>query len=306
MYIGIDLGGHTISAAAVSFDKGRAVVSDRITARTPVSRNLDETTELIASLIRELYSRNNALSVGIAVPAFLDRERFFITKFTNFSALEDIKLPELVRAKLLSCGIDIPVYMENDANCAALGEGMCGAAQGLSDYIVLTLGTGVGSGIVVNGKLLTGAHGMAGEAGHIIAGQGKPCPCGGFAHLEGAFSADALERLAAEKGIAGDFRELWEKREFEEAKAILVPALDALGRGIATLYSLFDPELIVISGGMSRAEGLYNELVPCVERYISAPYRKYLNIKISELTSDAAVTGAASAAAKNTEKGSCL
>lgn len=304
MYIGIDLGGHTISAASVSFDKDGAAVADRITASTPVSRSLDDTVTLISSLISELYSRSNALSVGIAVPAFLDRERFFITKFTNFSAMENIRLPELVKARLSAQGIDIPVYMENDANCAALGEGMCGTAQGLSDYIVLTLGTGVGSGIVVNGKLLTGAHGMAGEAGHITAGQERPCVCGGLAHLEGTFSADALEALAAERGIARDFRELWEKREHEEAMALLAPALDALGRGIATLYALFDPELVVLSGGMSRAEGLYEELLPYVKRYLSAPYEKYLNIKISELTSDAAVIGAASAAAAGMKKDS--
>ncbi|MFR5880887.1 MAG: ROK family protein [Cloacibacillus evryensis] len=126
-------------------------------------------------------------SVGIGIPGFVDKERRRILRLTNFSGCDGVYLGETISADLRELGVKAVIRLENDANCAALGEGAAGAARGMSDYVVLTLGTGIGAGIVTNGRLLSGAHGMAAECGHMAV-SGDPalsgCGCGGRGHLE--------------------------------------------------------------------------------------------------------------------------
>lgn len=290
--IGIDLGGHTISAAVVFEEAGNVSLLSRITIPTPYGRILSDVTESITQMISDLSKDRDIEFVGIGVPGFLDKERRKIVKFINFAGLENIEFALLIEESLTSKGIKIPIFLENDANCAALGEGEYGVAVGMTDYAVLTLGTGIGSGVVLNGKLVTGAHGLASEFGHAaLAPVVHVCGCGGIGHFETVASADWIEKAAKEVGLPSDFKVLWQRREEEKVREILNPALDALARGIATLVVTIDPEIIVLSGGMSRAEGLVEEIEKLALPYLPSPFRQYLKIVASKLRQDAALLG---------------
>ena len=294
--IGIDLGGHNISAAVIETDGAAPFIAARRTVPTPSGRSLDDVVSSVADMVAELSDGRNTCSVGIGVPAFLDAERRKITYFTNFSGLENVEFPEIIGRALKSRGINVTVRMENDANCSALGESFCGAARNCSDFVVLTLGTGIGAGIVSNGSLVAGAHGMAGEAGHIpVLGDKKLiCACGGAGHLESIFSADAIEKAAFKAGLPADFKSMWKYRKKEKTAAVINPAVDALARGIAYFVAVLDPEMIILNGGISRAEGLVDELSERTLPYLPIPFRRHLHIVRSELGPDAALFGAAS------------
>ena len=173
---------------------------------------------------------------------------------------------------------------------------MAGEAAGMEDYVVLTLGTGVGAGIVSGGRLVRGAHGMAAECGHmaLCGAELTGCGCGGAGHLEEAASADWLERRAKAAGLPADFKSLWQLRAAPEAETIISPALEALARGIASITVTLDPEAVILSGGMSRADGLAEELAARAQKYLPAPFRPYFRLETSKLGGEAAVIGAAS------------
>ena len=293
--IGIDLGGHTISAAAAETDGGALRFVSRAERETPSSRSIGDVLGCLAGVVRELAGGRKVQAVGVGIPGFVDLKRKKIIRLTNFHSLENIEFASLLEKELASSGIHAPVLLENDANCAAIGEGACGAAYGCRDYVVFTLGTGIGSGIVANGRLLSGAHGMAGEAGHMTLTSGRVrCGCGAIGHVEQAASADWLEKDARMAGLPGDFKILWCRRKEPTVAAFIEPALDALSRCIASASVLVDPEVVILSGGMSRAEGLADELFRRAELYLPVPFRRYFTLKVSQLGSDAALWGALS------------
>ena len=292
--VGIDLGGHTITAAA-ALGNNAPCFAAKIAKATPSSRNLDEIVKCLSEMVAALSPAGKIAAVGVGVPGFVETDRRRIARLTNFHALEKVEFARLLEGGLKKLGIDAPVLLENDANCAALGEGMCGEAAGLRDFVVFTLGTGIGSGIVCGGRLLCGSHGMAGEAGHVpVTGSAERCGCGGVGHMERAASADWLEKAAVAAGLPGDFKTIWRRRKDAAAAALLEPALDSLARGIAAVVVVTDPELVILSGGMSRAEGLAEEVEPRVLAYLPAPFRPGFKLKISKLGSDAALWGALS------------
>ena len=194
----------------------------------------------------------------------------------------------------------VPVTVENDANAYALGEGFAGAAKGISDYVVLTLGTGIGGGVVTGGRLLTGAHGMAGELGHMVLGQNEPCGpgCGGLGHFEALCGADALERRAKGMGLGASpvLKDLWLKRDSPEVAPLWELALNDVARGVATLIHVFDPQLVVIGGGLHKGAGFMELLTARVPRYLGEPFRRALNVRGSELDTDAPIFGGAACA----------
>ncbi len=294
--VGVDLGGHTVSAALVEREGESARIISRSHRETPEGRKLDDVIEVIAVMIAEVSKGKDISFAGIGIPGFLDSSRRVITKLTNFSGLENVEFLEQLAPALQSRGLFPSLGMENDANCSAVGEAFCGAAKGCRDFIVLTLGTGIGSGIFVNGRLVTGAHGMAGESGHISISDNRDllCGCGSAGHLETLASADHIERNARAMGLPPDFRLLWNMRENTAADTLITGALETLSRGIASLMVVLDPEKVILSGGMSRAEGLSEELSSRTVRWLPLPMREYLKIEVSELASDAALYGAAS------------
>lgn len=280
--IGVDLGGHKIAAALV--EDGHIV--ERI-FETTSGREPDGVIAQIAALVRHLGA-SLGCPVGVGVPGMLDARRETALLLPNFSGWNGLPL-----RKMLSAKIGFPVELENDANCYALGEGWGGAAVEMTDYILLTLGTGVGGGIVINGKILKGYHGMAGEPGHLVVGAGEPCGCGSHGHLEGISGADALERQARSMGLQPDLKYLWTQRTDPAVAPLWDRGLDHLAKGIASAVHLMDPQAIILGGGLSRGEDFLNVLKPRVVDYLSAPFRKTIDMRLSLLGNDAATIGAA-------------
>lgn len=287
MNIGIDLGGHTLSAALVADDSS---IVEKRKIQTPSGRNPSEVMQAIQHMIEELSSGQLCHSVGIGVPGMLDSQREHICILPNFPGWEGLSIRKEIGKR-----VPFSVFMENDANCYAMGEGRAGKARGIRDFVVFTLGTGIGGGIVCDGRLLTGAHGMAGEFGHIATGNSEMiCGCGAFGHLETVSAADGIEREAVKSGFPQDMVLLWERRQEKDIRPVWDRAFNSLARAIASVIHILDPELIILGGGISRAEGFVNELQPFLQRYISPVFLPYLKIETSTLGNDAALIGAAS------------
>lgn len=285
--IGIDLGGHNLRAGLVA----NGVIQKRLEEATAPGRRQEEVCAQVARIVQSLSPTEEVVPVGLGVPGMLDLSREHIKKMPNFPGWEGTSLKALLEEHLKR-----PVAIENDANCYALGEGWAGAAKDLSSYIVITLGTGVGGGIVLDGKLLKGAHGMAGEPGHIAIGKDEYCGCGGRGHLEAICGADALERLARSWGISDDLPRLWQDRKNLVIADFWNAALDLWGRGVASIIHILDPEAIVIGGGLSRNEGFLESLRPHVIPYLALPFREVLDLRLSLLGNDAPIIGAAAVA----------
>lgn len=298
--IGIDLGGHTISFAETDISSPNPRILRRIEGETPKERTLPLVSAALLRGITELAREERELRIGIGMPGFLNKERNKIQKLTNFTEFENIPYPMLLKEELAKIGISAKVLIENDANCAALGEGLCGAAKGCSDFIVLTLGSGIGAGIISGGKLVTGAHGMAGECGHIVITDGtKKCACGGMGHAESFASADNAEAEAKKMGLSADFKLLWQNRSNPETAKILNTVTNSIAKTIASVTVTFDPEITILNGGMSRADGIIPIIESAAKKYLPTPFIPYLKIESSKLKADAALYGAVAGFAEN-------
>jgi glucokinase len=285
MILGVDLGGHSF---ALGFVREGTILSQK-EYETPRPRTPEAVSAALRERIDEMASGIKVDGIGIGVPGMLDLQRETVMRSPNFEGWEGLPL-----RSLLEKALGIPVKMENDANCATLGEGALGAAKGLSDYVVLTLGTGVGGGIVTGGRLLHGGHGMAGELGHLVIGGARPCGCRGMGHLETVAGADGIESRARELGLEPDVRELWLRRDDFRIRPLWEEVLQALGSAVASLVHVIDPEAVILGGGLGPAPGFIEALEPVVKRYLGEPYRDSLDLRPSMLGKSAAVIGAAS------------
>lgn len=288
--IAVDLGGHSLLSAHVNLGLGKCDILKVREVATIPSRSFDEVTTQIVEQVSSFDIPPTSL--GISVPGMLDKTRTKLLKLPNFPGWDGAPLIDTLHEKLLKRGVLADISLENDANCYALGEGRFGLAFGCTDYVLLTLGTGIGGGIVTGGQLLRGAHGMGGELGHMVIGGTQACGCGGLGHLETLAAADGVEERALSEGLKADFQTIWERRSEERAERIISLYLDALGRAVANLMHLFDPELIILGGGMSQASDLDVALTRAALPYLARPHRETLNIKISRLGNVAALYGA--------------
>jgi glucokinase len=298
MRIGVDLGGHTITAARVLLNEGqRPVIDEAAEIKTPPGRGVADVMDAIAALAAALSAGHEAEGVGLAVPGALDAHRGYTKRMSNFPKEWDcLDIPNALSGAMAGKGLRLPVKIENDANCYALGEGAAGEAAGLSDYVVFTMGTGIGCGIVMGGRLITGAHGLAAEGGHIVVSGSDPCGCGGIGHAETLAAADGTRKRAEALGLPGDFRDLWAMRDdpaAKSAKKVLDVTLDGMARAVATVCQLLDPEVIIIGGGMSRAAGITSAIKDAAMPYLGLPYREFLDLRVSSLGGKAALYGAA-------------
>ena len=300
MRIGVDIGGHTLVTALVSEPKaGELPRIEKIdTAVTPLNRGSIEIMNAIADAVLCLAGASKISSIGIGVPGMLDAERRRSYRLPNFSECWDgldvhAALSEALTRHNLTAG---SINIENDANCYALGEGFAGEAVGVSNYVTFTLGTGIGCGIVSGGRLITGSHGMAGEGGHLVVQGDSPCRCGGKGHAETVAAADGTEVRAIAKGLPMDFEELWVMRGSPDADEVIDATLDAMARIIASTCHMLDPEVVIIGGGMSKAEGIMEALTEMTIPYLSNPMKKLLNLRRSKLGNRAPLFGAAALA----------
>ena len=304
----VDLGGTNLRAANVD-SEGR--IHARFKLPTPKSDNAQDVVEAIASAVircDEQASTSGARvhSVSVVVPGSVQAETGVIVNAPNLPAVVGFKLSEALKAKLQR-----PVLIENDANAAALGEIWQGAARGCRTIVCLTLGTGVGSGIVLNGELWRGTDGTAGEIGHTSVEPfgGVQCKCGNFGCLEVYASATAIVRMTRERlennlhsilrSIPSDnltAHDVYKAAmaDDELAQDIFRSVGTHLGVAIANVANTLNPEMIVIGGGVSAAFDLFAGIArsEMMKRAFPVPARR-CQIAKAECGDDAGLLGAA-------------
>lgn len=308
--IGIDLGGTNIVAAVVN-DEYEMVGKAKTPTNTP--RSAEEIFDDIAKVCNEAMEQagvtiNDIFSVGIGTPGTVNKDG--VIEFANNLGFVNVPAKQMLTERL---GID-NVYVDNDANCAALGEAQAGSGHGAKDFIAVTLGTGVGSGVIINGKIVAGVNNAGGECGHsVIVVDGEPCTCGRKGCWEAYASATALinqTKAAMEKNPDSVMHELVKANGGKVDGRI---AFDAMRRGdiagikvvdayvkyvacgLINLVNIFQPETICIGGGICN-EG--ETLLRPLRRYIdSERYSVYSKIQSkivkAELGNDAGIIGAA-------------
>jgi glucokinase len=302
--IGIDLGGTNLRVGLVT-GKGSVMIRRSIPVLKPGDGNW--VVQTILKECRDLIQVGKPSAVGIGVAGPLNQKTGTIFTPPNLPGLKGMALgPDVGK------GLGIPAFLENDANAAAYGEWRAGAGKGTRHFLALTLGTGVGGGIVTNGELLLGADGAAGEFGHIVVDpEGLPCGCGGRGCLESYASATATARRFAEglrSGKAtlppgypraeGEIRseDVFElaKQEHAFARETLAESGRWLGIGIASLVNVFNPDAVALLGGLAGAlEFLMPSILREVKARSMAPARDRVRIIAGSLGGDAGIVGAA-------------
>ena len=296
-----DIGGTWTRAACYPWPwEGEAPPRPLARVRRPTDPE-DPTSGLVAAL-KEVWPREGRVhGVGVAAPGPLDPYRGVVLFAPNLPAWRE----EPLQARL-EAALGVPVRMGNDANLAALGEVRYGAGRGHEHVLYLTLGTGVGGGVVCHGRLLEGRQGLAGELGHItVDPQGPPCACGGRGHLEALASGTALVRAAQEALKTHPDTLLHRVRPLTaEAIARVARQGDALARdllaraghwvgvALADLCHIFNPEVVVLGGGVSRGgPWLWDALREALDARLMRPeYRP--QVRPAALGDDAGLLGA--------------
>lgn len=265
--IGVDLGGTNLRIAAVQSD---GTLLEKVTTGTQVSKGRDfvigEMCDAIKSLSAKFASKLKLEGVGVGMPGIIDKRTGMLRESPNLPGWDEYPVRDDIQNRL-----GAPVILENDANVAAFGEGWLGAAKGYNEICMITLGTGVGGGIVLAGKIWQGMNGMAGEVGHItVEAEGHPCGCGNRGCVEQYASATAVMRMAREEietGTAPGLEKLAEGPNVEfSARAVFNLALEgdpsakrvydrmgrALGILLADLVNILNLRMYVIGGGVSN------------------------------------------------------
>ncbi|HEX7125564.1 MAG TPA: ROK family protein [Thermodesulfobacteriota bacterium] len=300
--VGVDLGGTNTRLALVS-DAG--IAGARLRHHTEVSRGrehvLGRMADAILRLARDVPAGGRLVGVGVGVPGVVDQAGGAVVASANFPGWRDVPI-----AAELTRRTGLRVSLENDANAAAVGEGCVGAGRPYDSFVLLTLGTGIGSGIVLDGRLWRGAQGMAGEAGHVTIDSSDtavPCGCGNRGCAERYASATAVARMAREAGLDGNLdaravarlAQTGEGPEAEVARGVYRRAGRALGILAATLVNILNPRAILVGGGMSEAWDLIEpplraELLARAHR----PMGETTVLARAALGDDAGILGAAS------------
>ena len=282
--IGIDLGGTGIKAGIVDLLKRQVLFTSSVPTRAP--RPVKDIADDIASLCNKLCAEggigmNEIEWVGIATPGIVKGD--VVVLATNLG-WENAPL-----AKVAEACIGKKVYIANDANTAAYAEAVWGVGEGKSSLVAVTLGTGVGGGIVIDGKILEGSNGFAAELGHVVINPvGRTCGCGKVGCLEAYCSATAIikeSREAMKKNkdslmwdvCGGNIDKVNAKTPFDarakgdaSATAVIDEFLDYLALGVSNIFNILQPDVVCIGGGVS-AQG-DNLIVPLVERVKNIPF----------------------------------
>ena len=307
-YLGVDLGGTNIFVGLV--DENGKIISKESTPTISV-RSADLILDDLIALCKKVVAENNLeLSdveyVGIGVPGVVNRETG-VLEYANNLNFKHTNIAEYVGKAL-----GLQVYLENDANCAAIGEITTGAGDGLKDVIYITLGTGVGSGIIVNGKLLRGAFGGGTEAGHmVVMYEGEQCTCGRLGCWEAYASATALARegrMAAAKYpnceiynlVDGNIKLINAKMVFDAGDKGDEVALDIIDKyikyvaiGIVNLVNIFEPQSVIIGGGVCAQGVKLTRPIQQIVRDKAYGGNCKTEIKVAKLGNDAGIVGAA-------------
>lgn len=275
--IGIDIGGKHVGMGLV-YDDGTIVASKYLYHDEKIF-NIQKMFNEINGFIEE--HEDEAESIGIGIPGFATDT---LIHYTCNLPIKELEVTDYLKTKL-------PIYISNDANCATIAEYEFVDRKMFSNYILVTIGTGIGSGIILNGNLYTGSTGTAGEIGHmIIEKDGIECTCGRKGCFERYASVSALLKMTETDNIKEAFY-LIEKNPI--IQNIFEKYLDNLAEGLANVINIYDPEMLVIGGSLSEYEDKF--LYKLKSKIISKIYNQYtydLNIKVATLKNDAGLIGA--------------
>lgn len=305
--IGIDLGGTGIKGGLCN-EKGSIIFRTSVPTGKGVSA--DDITDSIVSICRKLISLSHGVEyIGVAVPGTADLENGNLVFCNNLPFL-NYPLKEELKKRLPDCRF----YIENDANAAALGEAMCGGAKGCRDMVLITLGTGVGSGIIIDGKIFSGFNYAGGELGHMVVNAGgRQCTCGRRGCWEAYSSASGLIRSTLEAMNRHKESALWDFCGGSEdkvdgqtafraadagdktAKSVVNQYIKHLACGIINTINILQPEVLCIGGGISNeGDNLFLPLIKVIEKEQYSRYcEKKTEIRIASLGNDAGIIGAA-------------
>ena len=308
--IGIDLGGTNLKVGLVN---EKYEIIEKATAKTNLPRPAEAICASIVELIWQVLTTakvtiNEVNAIGIGTPGVADRNSGVVLYSCNLD-FHNTNLRTFIEKKL-----DKPVFVENDANAAAFGEVLAGAGKGFNDVVVVTLGTGVGGGIIIGGKIYTGFNFCGAELGHtVIQYGGRQCGCGRKGCFEAYSSATALINMTREameenkdsemwKLCGGDIENVDGKTAFDgmragdaAAKGVVDMYIEYLGCGLTNIVNTFQPEMLLIGGGICKeGEALTKPLSEIIKRdsyCIDAD--KTTKLDICKLGNDAGIIGAA-------------
>ena len=309
VYAGIDVGGTGIQVGVVD-ETGRIIAKSSMV--TEVGAPYQEQIAGMARCVQEAMNKaglpmSELKSVGAGVPGLADQKTGMVAYCPN---IHWIDVP--FRAEFQK-HIDKPVFIDNDATVAGLAESVAGVSAGSDSSVFLTLGTGVGGGIVINGKVWNGAHGVGSEIGHmILEADGEPCNCGNNGCLERYCSATAIIRMAREQMdnhpdslilsmAEGDKAKINAKIVFDAAREgdptavkVFRRYIRYLGQAIASIVNFLDPEVVVLGGGVSKAGAFLLDAVRAeVPKYVLYKTMPLARIELARLGPDAGIIGAA-------------
>jgi len=306
--VGVDVGGTHIAAGLM--DRGGSVVehAQTLTPTSGYSAVIDVVVELVARVAARVETAQIA-GVGIGLPAQVDFVKQSVEWCTNLP-LAGVDVRSLVEE-----GTGHRAVIDNDGNCAGIGESLFGAAKGVRDFVMITLGTGVGGGLLLDGRPYRGSRGLAGEIGHMVVRQGgAPCPCGASGHLEAYVGSRVLaargkdaagspggEALRAQAG--GDPQAVTARHVIRAAAAgdgaardILLDAGETLGEALVGIVNLLNPRLIVVGGGVGESADLLVARAAEVIAESALEGRCDVEVVRAQLSNSAGILGAAALA----------
>ncbi|MCL5256255.1 MAG: ROK family protein [Chloroflexi bacterium] len=319
LYMGVDVGGTTVNTAVID-ESGRVITKEQIDtlAHQGSEAVLDRICASADALIKRVEAEGRLMAIGVALPGIVHMDRGVSLFLTNFPG----NWPEVPVAAFFLQRTGLPTYIMNDARAATWGESRFGAGRGAHNMAMLTLGTGIGGGLVINDDLYFGTRGWAGEIGHItVELHGPRCACGNYGCVEALASGPAISAAAMKairQGFAtkmrdmvsGDLNLVTPEIVASAAEAGDVVALEIMeqtghyiGTAIAAVLLIFNPELVVIGGGVAKAGRLLFEPIRRVADIRSSLFIEPMGgakIVPAELGEDAGAIGAAAWAMRKT------
>lgn len=307
--IGVDLGGTNIAVGIISEDGAMtAKKSIKTGAARPFDEIMKDMADCVLSLIKENgISLDEIKCIGIGTPGSVNNETGMLVYANNFKYGDNVPMRDLLKKY-----IDKPIYLGNDANVAALGEVIAGAAKGYKNAVMITLGTGVGGGIIINGEIYEGQYAAGAELGHImIVHNGDQCTCGRKGCWEAYASATGLIRqtkhamiddpsslmneMTTIDNVSGRTAFDAMRRGDEAAKKVVDTYIEYIAEGIVDILNIFRPEIFIIGGGIcNEGETLLRPIREFVNKYIYGGSRNpEQKIAVAKLGNDAGIIGAA-------------
>lgn len=298
--IGFDIGGTNLRAAAVT-GSGR-IVGRKQTQSQGTAENMEDA---VVAMTEQLMREHEVQAVGIAVAGFLDESREKV-RFAPHLPWRNASLRQRLASEL-----PVPVQLEHDANSAAIGEDAFGAGRDAENWVLLSIGTGIGAALMSGGDIYRGAFGTAPELGHLpVVPGGRPCPCGKQGCLERYCSGTALAATAQEIAVAeGAPERLWTGETVIQAarkgngigERAVAEFVQWFAVGLSMVIDIFDPELVVIGGGVAKNHDLF--LADGVDKarglVVGAGHRPFPRVEPAQLGADAGMIGAAEVARRH-------